>query len=191
MSNGQTKRKCAGCEIQKPLDEFPRHKGRPLGRAYECKVCMRARVIAWAKTPRGAAMARKNKAKYRRTEKGRRKGAEYNRLPRVRAAASARRKARRHTQEYQYAAFNQLLRRYGMDVEGWARLFNEQGCRCACCNVDLSTLRDRDIHVDHCHKSGKVRGILCRACNNTVGHSKEDTDRLLSAATYVRKHAAY
>jgi len=59
----------------------------------------------------------------------------------------------------------------------------QQGGRCACCGDLLQG--GREEHIDHCHTTGRVRGILCRACNLTLGNAKESTPRLLAAAAYL------
>ncbi|MFK4600457.1 hypothetical protein RKD30_007124 [Streptomyces pristinaespiralis] len=46
------------------------------------------------------------------------------------------------------------------------------------------------INVDHCHRTGEVRGLLCRACNLGIGHFDDSIDALQSAITYLQRHAA-
>lgn len=45
-------------------------------------------------------------------------------------------------------------------------------------------------HIDHCHTSGRIRGILCSGCNLAIGHANEDPNLLRKLAAYVKKHAA-
>jgi hypothetical protein len=42
--------------------------------------------------------------------------------------------------------------------------------------------------IDHCHKTGKVRGILCRSCNLLLGHAKDSIETLKSAQEYLKKY---
>jgi|688.fasta_scaffold615187_1 hypothetical protein len=72
---------------------------------------------------------------------------------------------------------------YGMTVEGWEELFDSQNRVCAICGIDPV----RPV-VDHCHSSGKIRGILCDNCNRGVGLLKDDHATLLSAAMYLMQH---
>lgn len=57
-----------------------------------------------------------------------------------------------------------LMRKYGLTPEQVADLRTEQGERCLLCDSE-----DRDLVVDHCHRTGRVRGLLCRSCNTIVG----------------------
>lgn len=55
----------------------------------------------------------------------------------------------------------------------------KQGGRCAVCG------EEKKLHVDHCHDTGKVRGMLCFACNTGIGKLKDDPDLLLAAHRYL------
>jgi hypothetical protein len=70
-----------------------------------------------------------------------------------------------------------------MSLEDWKTLFDAQGGVCAICGV----VPQRPV-VDHCHNTGKVRGILCDTCNRCMGLLKDDPDLLMSAAAYLVRH---
>lgn len=55
------------------------------------------------------------------------------------------------------------LRRYGLTAEQHQAMIDAHGGRCALCQ------RDRPLHIDHDHTSGRVRGLLCLQCNTTLG----------------------
>lgn len=76
-----------------------------------------------------------------------------------------------------------LKRKYGLTPHAYTLLRNGQGGRCACCGDEL--LGGRDEHVDHCHASGVVRGIVCRCCNSAVGFVKDDPERARMVARYL------
>jgi len=73
---------------------------------------------------------------------------------------------------------------YGLSIEDWNRLYDEQGGRCAICQR-LDGDEVQDLHVDHDHKTGVVRGLLCRSCNRGVGYLGDDADRLDAAIEYL------
>lgn len=63
------------------------------------------------------------------------------------------------------------------------RMLAEQGGRCAICGTEEPG--SRQWNVDHCHETGRVRGLLCTACNTGIGHLRDDPGILLSAMTYL------
>lgn len=74
-----------------------------------------------------------------------------------------------------------LVRKYGVTLVDYDRMFVEQDGACAICRKTQS----RAFDVDHCHATGKVRGLLCTNCNRMVGHAHDDADRLRAAAEYL------
>lgn len=73
-----------------------------------------------------------------------------------------------------------LKRRYGATVQKYNELLeNQKGC-CAICKIHYSEF-ERAFHIDHCHKSNKIRGLLCVNCNTALGHFKEDVNLLEQA----------
>ena len=75
---------------------------------------------------------------------------------------------------------------YGLTLEDYDRLLTEQDQSCKICSrrFDLSD-QSRRPHVDHCHKTGKVRGILCFKCNTAIGKLNDDPRLLRAAAAYL------
>jgi len=84
------------------------------------------------------------------------------------------RNARRRVQPG--AAF---LRRYRMSLHDFDTLLVRQGGLCAACKTR------RVCCVDHCHATGKVRGLLCMNCNLGIGHFNDDPDLMRSATAYL------
>jgi hypothetical protein len=82
---------------------------------------------------------------------------------------------------------NHLKSQYGLTLEERDALFEEQGRVCAVCGSDEPGSK-HDWHVDHCHVTGAVRGILCHHCNTALGNFKDDPAILLAAVDYLRKH---
>ena len=70
---------------------------------------------------------------------------------------------------------------FGLELGEYDRMYNEQGGACYICR------RPQDVlHVDHNHKTGKVRGLLCRSCNFALGFLGDNPLWLEWAATYLR-----
>ena len=86
-----------------------------------------------------------------------------------------------------------LKHRYGITAADYDRMYTEQGGRCAICGKTASAgnspghWKDK-LAVDHCHETGKVRGLLCNDCNAGIGHLGNESVAL-SAARYLRLHA--
>ena len=82
----------------------------------------------------------------------------------------------------------QHLRKYELTPEQWQEMFSQQGERCATCKSP-ETAKGKNFHVDHCHKTKKVRGILCHHCNLMLGNAKDDITRLEAAIVYLKERA--
>lgn len=72
-----------------------------------------------------------------------------------------------------------LSRRYGITIEERDTMISEQKHCCKICN------RKRKLVVDHCHSTGKVRGMLCNGCNTALGVLERDAGFLNAAWTYL------
>lgn len=74
---------------------------------------------------------------------------------------------------------------YGLQPGEYDRMLQEQNGRCAICKTDYPKGRSKSFHVDHCHETGKVRGLLCHGCNVSIGHFNHDVEVLQSAIRYL------
>jgi hypothetical protein len=72
---------------------------------------------------------------------------------------------------------------YGMTEPDYQKLVVIQGNRCLICEEKS----DKRLYVDHDHKTGKVRGLLCNRCNAAIGLMKDDSWRLARAIMYLSK----
>ena len=119
----------------------------------------------------------------------RHKKSEYQRVQRDKLIAEGKRPAPkyRHGNRKQSTYEGHLRRQYGIDLEQFARMYEQQGHACAVCFVHLPLDGSKELvpHVDHCHTTGKVRGLLCHSCNIGVGMLKDDPARLRQAANYL------
>lgn len=71
---------------------------------------------------------------------------------------------------------------YGLSKEEYFKILNNQNGVCAICN----NKPNERLSVDHCHKTKKIRGLLCRKCNAGVGFFKDDINHLQKAIEYLK-----
>lgn len=77
----------------------------------------------------------------------------------------------------------QKLSKHGLTEQDFWGMVERQHGRCACCGADFSG--DTPPCVDHCHRTGKVRGLLCRNCNVSLGLVKENLATLAQMRAYL------
>ena len=90
-----------------------------------------------------------------------------------------------HTPELRRA---RTLAQYGLTQEDYDRMLEKQDGHCAICPATESGHNVTDhFVVDHCHDTGKVRGLLCSSCNLMLGKAKDDVTILQNAIHYLNK----
>ena len=88
-----------------------------------------------------------------------------------------------------------LQRVYGLTTEAYEKMLLDQNGLCACCGKSETRRVGRKkrsenvpmLHVDHCHKAGRIRGLLCSACNQALGLLEEDPQRIKALLHYVEE----
>jgi N12 class adenine-specific DNA methylase len=78
---------------------------------------------------------------------------------------------------------NWTLKQYGIDLDQYNALCEQQNHQCAICSKVVDKL-----HVDHDHKTGKVRELLCMHCNTALGKFNDDVILMQRAIEYLKKH---
>jgi hypothetical protein len=81
---------------------------------------------------------------------------------------------------------SKLKRQYGITVDEYDRLLESQDGKCAICASDSPGKRTKHFHVDHCHKTGSVRGLLCHKCNRAIGLFDDNPNLLTQASAYLK-----
>lgn len=88
-----------------------------------------------------------------------------------------------------------LKHRFSVDLKWYEKQFEKQNYSCAICKSKTNkTAGDREFwnfSVDHCHNSGKVRGILCNNCNRALGLFQDNPKLIRKAAEYVEEHRTH
>jgi len=77
---------------------------------------------------------------------------------------------------------------YGITSEIYNDILREQGGVCAICGKE-DTTKNNFLHIDHNHRTGEIRGLLCSHCNLGLGNFMNDEEILYSAIKYLRGDA--
>lgn len=80
-----------------------------------------------------------------------------------------------------------ILKFWGLTPEDRQLLLNSQDGGCAICGKLDERSRHGRLHVDHCHKTGRIRGLLCNRCNRGIGWLLDSVDLLEKATQYLRR----
>lgn len=72
---------------------------------------------------------------------------------------------------------------YEITLQEYDLLLEEQGGRCCACNSES------ELQIDHCHETGKVRGLLCGPCNGALGLARDDWQRLEGLSKYIMERS--
>ncbi len=85
-----------------------------------------------------------------------------------------------------------LKRYYGLSLNDYAEMYRLQNGVCGICKCQ-EVEKDRHgnvrvLAVDHCHKTGSVRELLCYSCNSMLGQARDNIEVLLAGADYIRRH---
>jgi hypothetical protein len=83
-----------------------------------------------------------------------------------------------------------LMKNFGISQAEWGDILASQGFRCAICQTDEPGGRHGTWCTDHCHATGRIRGILCNACNTGLGLLGDTSEALKVATKYLEKHDA-
>jgi len=89
----------------------------------------------------------------------------------------------RYSKQYRDAA---LKKKYNMEPGDYDALLEKQGGVCKICSSPETGRGDQWFVVDHCHETGKVRGLLCNTCNRALGLFKDDISYLEQAIHYLK-----
>lgn len=186
-------KRCPDCKTIKPFSDYPRNRGLADGRGAYCKLCFALR---------GAASYRRRRAAEGKTVRNRvpvpdgmkrcptcTQVKPLDDFPRNRSALGGRggyckpchnaKGKATYTRLYGGTRHYHLQRRYGISAARVDELIAEQGGVCAIC------LTGKPEHVDHDHRTGEVRGILCFNCNGGLGQMRDRVDVLQAAIEYL------
>ena len=116
---------------------------------------------------------------------------EYRMRPEVRsiAAERARKWTAANPEKRRLISRRNILKRHGLTIELFDAMVAAQNGVCAICHQGTKSLLGEYLSVDHCHKTGFVRGLLCGSCNTLIGQIDDSIDILESMISYIRRNA--
>ena len=79
-----------------------------------------------------------------------------------------------------------IEKNYGISFDEYLELIESQNNKCQICKYDLTP--GKNTHLDHCHTTGKIRGVLCSKCNTGIGQFNDSIALLKSAQNYLEKY---
>ncbi|MFI9153359.1 endonuclease VII domain-containing protein [Streptomyces sp. NPDC053367] len=182
MAEETPEKRCTGCKKSLPLTAFARDKNRRDGLQVRCRECV-AQYSAAHYRRRREAIGKPAREKVDvppghklcRTCGEVKPLSEWHRNATASDGLSTRCKACRAAQGRQ----GHLKRQYGLTEAERDELVVSQGGVCCICSAAAPE------HVDHCHETGRVRGVLCFSCNAALGQFKDRPDVIRRAAAYV------
>jgi len=136
---------------------------------YNKEYSSRPEVIAWAKIRNARLERKKVRQEYKKSDKGKEAEKRY---------------VRKNWDKNAPLREKHLLWRYGITPEQYNELFEKQKGLCAICGKE----QEARLHVDHCHNTKVVRGLLCGNCNRALGLMKDNIEFLLKAVNYLQDH---
>lgn len=79
--------------------------------------------------------------------------------------------------------------RYGLSMVEYKALLKKSKGKCIICRINFSKIKiNRRCHIDHDHKTGKVRGLLCHRCNNGLGNFRDSIKYMAKAIKYLKRN---
>lgn len=162
-----TERKCNKCLITLPIEDFAicKKPTKVCKRAYVCKSCVN----------------KKAREMYHDNRESRR--IKYKQRYQDRKAGITKPKRKKVEESKNYDRGYYLKKAFGITEKDFDNMMNSQNNSCAICKKGLSSTKE--AHIDHCHKTGAVRGILCRKCNAGLGQFSDDINLMEIAINYL------
>lgn len=150
---------CRDCHFEKPVSDFVKNSRLPSGRTKQCKKCHNEYLRRRREDPAVMQRHKESSAKWR--EKNPNADRDKH-----------------------------LRRKFGITAERYDEILLSQNGVCAICNRDEPVVRrarsgKEKLSVDHCHTTGRIRGLLCFRCNTALGAFGDDPAMLMKAAAYL------
>jgi hypothetical protein len=173
----QTKN-CTKCREERPLLEFRKQKDGKHGVTSHCKICDKK---YYQENKESIKLKSKNYClEY--PEKKKESDRKYYQSHKEQSRISRKKWRDEHKEENKN---RNLQLNYGITLEEYRKLFQEQNGVCAICGK-LELIKWKSLSVDHNHSTNKVRGLLCNHCNTGLGKFKDNIITLEKAIEYLK-----
>jgi hypothetical protein len=86
-----------------------------------------------------------------------------------------------------YGRSTHLFRTYGITPDDYNILLEKQQYKCFACTKEHSESKKERLYVDHCHTTGRIRGLLCQGCNFAIGAVKDNIETLKNLIKYLER----
>ncbi len=181
-----TEKLCSRCLVVKPIEFFYRNSHNKSGRNGVCRDCIRA--VARAKYASRDPQERKN-YQNQCNRKRKEKRAAWYQIHKVKLRAQGDEHYKASQEKWRR---RELMRIFGITLEFYNEMLEKQNGKCSICKrpervVHKKTKRVKVLSVDHCHKTGKIRGLLCSSCNMAIGLLSDSVEFLQNAIYHITK----
>lgn len=164
-----TEKRCSKCRVYKSLEEFGNDKNRKDGKYPQCIPCARKSQSSSIAKPEVRDKQRRYQRKWCQKPENRGKQLSYQKTD---TGKTVKRRSK-------------LKLKYGLTEAQYNEMLQQQSNVCAVCENEFES--SKHTHVDHCHATGVVRGILCNHCNRALGAVKDNTEILHSLIQYLER----
>jgi hypothetical protein len=154
---------CSKCNLTKPLADYYKDKTKIDGHRAMCKACNRESKKTHTLSEEAKAKRKAYCREYSR---------EYNRAK---------------CQDPRFRLNKHLKHKYGITIEEYEDMLDKQGGVCYICHRECKV--NGRLCVDHCHRSGKVRALLCTQCNGALGLAEDSVITLKKMIAYLEMHS--
>jgi hypothetical protein len=197
MMRGQ--KKCIECNEIKKLEEFAEDKSRPDGHEYYCRACRKEHQLkknAKAITKRGTKQCldcRKVKDLSEFSEDHRNRDKLSSKCIECYNSIKQEKQVRDKTRDLAYKISKHQARhmrsRHRITEQEYYEMHEAQKGLCAICGrPELKSMKSM-LCVDHNHRTGEIRGLLCNNCNLGIGYLEDNPEYLFKAIEYLQKHS--
>jgi hypothetical protein len=181
---------CTVCKIEKPISEFHKCKNKRFGVSHQCKECEKIYKQSYhLKHKKEILLFQKE---YRETHKEEIKIKSKQHYRDNKLEIREYQLKYRNKPDFKQEDKNRKLKKFfGITLEQYNKMLEEQNGVCAVCGnnevaFDKRTNKNRSLSVDHNHKTGKIRGLLCSNCNHILGKAKDNIIILQKLIEYLK-----